>query len=339
MSLRSPLPRLVLAGTLAAGVLWGLGNRELLDLAGLEAALRGLGGWAPAAFVAAFAAATVAFVPGGLFGLAGGALFGPLWGTLWNLAGATLGATLAFLAARYIASDWVARRAGGRVKQLVAGVEAEGWRFVALVRLVPLFPFNLLNYALGLTRIRLRDYVLATAACMLPGTAAYTWLGYAGREAAAGRGEALQYGLLGLGLLAAVVLLPRLLRRLRGAPAVAWMSIPELERRRDAGEAVALVDVRSPAEYTGPLGHIPGARNVPLGEIAARAGALAATTERPLVLVCRTDKRSATAAAILRDAGIGDVRVLRGGMEAWNRRGSAQQIPATEPQPETEALR
>jgi len=325
MSLRaSRLARLALAGALAAGVLWALANRDLLDLPQLERGLRDLGAWAPAAFVAAFALATVAFLPGGLFGLAGGALFGPLWGTAWNLAGATLGATLAFLAARYIASDWVARKSGGRLGRLVAGVEAEGWRFVALVRLVPLFPFNLLNYALGLTRIRLRDYVLATALCMLPGTAAYTWLGHAGREAAAGRGEALRYALLGLGLLAAVVLAPRLVRRLRGAPSPGWMSIAELERRRDANEPFALVDVRSPEEFAGPLGHIPGARNVPLAEVAARADALAEAIDGPLVLVCRTDKRSAAAAAILRAAGIADVRVLRGGMEAWSRRAPAQ---------------
>ena len=125
------------------------------------------------------------FVPGSVMTLAGGALFGPLWGTLWNLIGAVLGATLAFVAARYVAAGFVARRAGARLKALVEGVEAEGWRFVAFVRLVPLFPFNLLNYALGLTRIRLAEYVIASAICMLPGTFAYTYLGYAGREAAA----------------------------------------------------------------------------------------------------------------------------------------------------------
>ena len=79
-----------------------------------------------------------------------------------NLAGATLGATFAFLIARYIAGDWVARKAGGLLKRLVDGVEAEGWRFVAFVRLVPLFPFNLSTMSLGLTRIPLHQYVLAT---------------------------------------------------------------------------------------------------------------------------------------------------------------------------------
>ena len=97
---------------------------------------------------------------------------------------------LAFLVARYLASDWVAARSGGRLRQLIHGVETEGWRFVAFVRLVPLFPFNLLNYALGLTRIRFSHYLIATYVCMLPGAFAYTYLGYAGREAVGG-GEGL----------------------------------------------------------------------------------------------------------------------------------------------------
>lgn len=115
-----------------------------------------------------------------------GALFGPLWGMVVNLLGATLGASAAFLLGRYVAGDRIRRMAGGRLDRLVTGVEAEGWRFVAFVRLVPIFPFNLLNYALGLTRIPFAPYVLASMICMLPGTFAYTWLGYTGREASTG---------------------------------------------------------------------------------------------------------------------------------------------------------
>jgi uncharacterized membrane protein YdjX (TVP38/TMEM64 family) len=85
-----------------------------------------------------------------------------------------LGATIAFMIARYVASDWVAARAGERLARLIRGVEEEGWRFVAFVRLVPLFPFNLVNYAFGLTRIRLGEYALASFVCMAPGALAYT---------------------------------------------------------------------------------------------------------------------------------------------------------------------
>ena len=182
------------------------------------------------AHVGLFALATVFFVPGAIFGLAGGALFGPLWGTVLNLAGAILGASASFLIARYLAADWVRRKAGGRLERLIAGVEAEGWRFVAFTRLVPLFPFNLLNYALGLTRIPLTHYVLASLVCMAPGTLAYTWLGHAGREALVGDDSAIRYGLVALALLAAVAFLPRLVRRIRAA----GLGEPPAKRRSGA---------------------------------------------------------------------------------------------------------
>jgi len=118
-----------------------------------------------------------------------------------------------------LASDWVAQRAGGRTRQLVEGVEKEGWRFVAFVRLVPLLPFNLLNYALGLTRLKFSHYLLATYVFMLPGAIAYTYLGYAGREAVAGGEGLIRKALLALALLAVVAFLPRLIGRLRGGAA------------------------------------------------------------------------------------------------------------------------
>ena len=97
-----------------------------------------------------------------MFGLAGGLLFGPLWGTILNLAGVMLGATAAFLVGRYVAADWVRSLTGPRLQRLVDGVEAEGWRFVAFVQLVPLFPFNPSNYAPGFTRISLKEYSVAS---------------------------------------------------------------------------------------------------------------------------------------------------------------------------------
>jgi uncharacterized membrane protein YdjX (TVP38/TMEM64 family) len=124
---------------------------------------------------------------------------------------------MAFLIARYFAGDWVARKAAGRLGRLIEGVEAENWRFVAFVRLVPLFPFNLTNYALGLTRITFVPYVITSFICMAPGGIAYTWLGHAGREAFDGDTSAIQWGLLALALLAAITFLPRLLRRLKGS--------------------------------------------------------------------------------------------------------------------------
>ena len=210
------LARIAFALALAAALVWAILHREMFDAAAIEGWVDGLGFWAPAVFIVLWVLWAVLFLPGAIIGLAGGALFGPVWGVLWTLTGATLGASVAFLAARFVASDWVAARAGGRLKTLLDGVEAEGWRFVALTRLVPLFPYNLLNYALGLTRIPFPAYVLTTLVCMAPGTIAFTYLGYVGREAASGGEGLVQKGALALGLLAVVAFLPRLIRRLRG---------------------------------------------------------------------------------------------------------------------------
>jgi len=314
VSARRLLPRLGIILLLLAGAGWAAFHRDQFSLASLDAWMAALGVWAPVGYVILYALATVAFVPGALFGIAGGALFGAFWGTLWNLAGATFGATLAFVVARYVAGDWVARNAGGLLKRIIDGVDAEGWRFVAFVRLVPLFPFNLSNYVLGLTRIPLHSYVIATAVCMAPGTLAYTLLGHAGREALSGQTDAVHYGLLALGLLAAIVLLPRLISRLRRS--ASWIEAADLKRRLDRGEAMTVIDVRGPDEFTGPLSHIFTARNIPISELDARLEEVPRSMS--IVLVCRTDKRSAAAGEALRDAGFQHVRVLRRGMEQWN---------------------
>jgi len=223
---------------LLAAALLGLAGaalalRDRFDAAALRAWVESAGAAGPAIFIAIYAVATVLFLPGAVITLAGGALFGPVWGTLWNLSGATLGATLAFLIARHFGADWVARRAGPRLRRLDEGVSAEGWRFVAFVRLVPLFPFNLLNYALGLTRIPLLVYVLASAVFMLPGALAYTWLGYTGREVLAGGGDMVRNVLVALALVATLSFLPRLIRRLRTPPR---LSVEAPESRLESGE-------------------------------------------------------------------------------------------------------
>jgi uncharacterized membrane protein YdjX (TVP38/TMEM64 family) len=316
MNARRLLPRLALLLLLTAAVGWGAWHRDQFNLPALDAWLSSLGLWAPIGYVVLYALGTIAFVPGVVFALAGGALFGPVWGSVWNLTGATLGATLAFLVARYLMGDWVARKAGGLLKRLIDGVDAEGWRFVALVRLVPLFPFNLSNYVLGLTRIPLHHYILATLVCMAPGAVAYTWLGYAGRGALAGETGAVRYGLLALGLLAAIALLPRLIGRWRKS--TSWIEARDLKRRLDGGEAVTIIDVRGSDEFTGSLGHLATARNIPVAELNGRLAELAGLERTPIVLVCRTDKRSAAAAQTLRSAGFLQVSVLRRGMEQWN---------------------
>jgi uncharacterized membrane protein YdjX (TVP38/TMEM64 family)/rhodanese-related sulfurtransferase len=319
VSAQRRLPRVLLLLGVAVVIAWAANNRDLLDLEALDAWLSGLGLLAPFAYLGLYAAGTIAFLPGALFALGGGALFGPVWGSLLNLVGATIGASLAFLIARYLAGDWAAARTGGRLQRIIGGVEAEGWRFVAFVRLVPLFPFNLTNYALGLTRIRFAAYVITSFICMAPGAIAYTWLGHAGREALAGDAAAIRYGLMALGLLAAIAFLPRLARRRRGEK-FQWIDVGALtDRLREGG--ITVVDVRGPNEFDGALGHIAQALNLPLGELPNRLIEIKTSQDLPVILVCRTDKRSASAATILSDAGFRDVRILRGGMEQWNRDG------------------
>ncbi len=309
-------------GLLALFLLFAVGvtfiMRDHLDVAAMQARVESAGAAGPLVFMMLYALATVLFLPGSLLTLAGGALFGPFWGTLWNLTGATAGAALAFLIARYLGADWAARRAGPRLARLNDGVSGEGWRFIAFVRLVPVFPFNLLNYALGLTRIPFVVYVLATWLFMLPGAIAYTWLGYAGREAVGGGDGMIRNILIALALLAATAFLPRFVRKLREKP---MLTVDTLKQQLDAGADILLLDVRPAADFTGEQGHIATASNVPLEELQARLSELKAFKTRPVRLVCRTDRRSTQAARLLSEAGFEDARVIEGGMTAWRTKG------------------
>lgn len=310
------LPRLLIGLALLAAIAAAIAYRDRFDAAALQAWVEGAGAAGPLLFMAVYALATVLFLPGSVLTLAGGALFGPVWGTLWNLTGATVGASFAFLIARYLGADWVARKAGGRAKQLIDGVEQEGWRFVAFVRLVPLFPFNLLNYALGLTRIPFPAYVIASWLFMLPGAFAYTWLGFAGREALAGGEGMIRNILIALALLAAVGFIPRLVKRLRSKPAVT-LDIPGLNARL-GGETVVL-DVRDAADFA--AGHIAGARNIPLPELKNRLAELEDWRDRPVAVVCRTDKRSAQAVQMLGEQGFKEPLLVMEGMQRWKNDG------------------
>ncbi len=322
-------PRLLLALALTAGIALALLYRKHLDTAAVTAWIAAAGLAGPLVFMAIYAVATIFFLPGSLLTLVGGALFGPIWGTLYNLAGATLGAGLAFLVARYLAGDWVQARSGGILKRLVTGVEAEGWRFVAFTRLVPVFPFNLLNYALGLTRIPFLHYLIATSVCMVPGALAYTWLGYAGREAAGGGEGLIQKGLIALALLAGLAFLPRLISRLRQGP---MMQVTELKSRLDAGAPLLVLDVRTAADFDGDQGHISGALNLPLEDLPSRLDALGTDPERPIALICRTDRRSAKAATLLAQHGFARVQVIQGGMTAWLANGWPSASHPTQPE-------
>ena len=198
---------MVVIAVVAALVL--AGRQLTTQLPRLTAAVDGLGVWGPVAFIGAYALACIAFVPASLLTLAAGALFGVVRGTIFVLIGATLGAFGAFLIARYVARDWVAARVARdpRFAAIDAAIAEQGRKVVFLLRLSPVIPFTVLNYALGLTKVRLADFLIASAG-MVPGTVLYVYSGklasvVAGASSATTppKGPAF-YAVLGLGLAA-----------------------------------------------------------------------------------------------------------------------------------------
>ena len=176
--------------------------------------IQGYGALAPLVYMLVYTIAPALLLPGLPLTIAGGILFGPFWGVVYAIAGSTLGACVAFLAARYIARDWVERRLQDpRWRRLDRAVEKQGWKIVAFTRLIPLFPFNLLNYAFGLTRIRFLHYALATFVFMLPAYIAFIVFSSSLPDLIQGRISPSLVA--GLGLVLLVLLLPVLYRRYR----------------------------------------------------------------------------------------------------------------------------
>lgn len=140
--------------------------------------VKNLGSTGIIAFIVIYNLAAILFIPGSLLTLGGGALYGVVWGSFYVFIAATSGATIAFLIGRYVARDWVSQRIQNNAQfQAIDGAVAkEGLKIVLLTRLSPIFPFNLLNYGLGLTRVSLKDYVLGSIG-MIPGTIMYVYIG------------------------------------------------------------------------------------------------------------------------------------------------------------------
>ncbi len=194
---RSPVPWLrLVVGVAAVGLLMTFG-REVAGSVPLFAEwVEGLGVWGPLAFMFGYAIATVAFVPGSLLTLVAGAIFGIAQGVLFVFIGASVGATAAFFLARTVARQAIEQKLGdnARFAAIDRAVGRQGLKIVTLLRLSPVFPFNMLNYALGLTRVRPRDYVVACLG-MLPGTLLYVYTGkVVGDVAALAGGAATERG-------------------------------------------------------------------------------------------------------------------------------------------------
>ena len=196
------------------------GAAEYLQQEKLRALIAGYGALAPAIYILIYALAPVLLLPGLPITIVGGILFGPFWGVVYTITGATIGASLAFLVARYVARDWVAAKlTGPKWEKLDSEVAQHGWKVVAFTRLIPAFPFNLLNYAFGLTKVSFAHYVLATFFCMLPACIAF--IVFSSSLLGLIRGNMSPTALLGIVLIVAVSLLPLVYRRIKGKPAIA----------------------------------------------------------------------------------------------------------------------
>lgn len=167
-------------------------------------------------YVALYIAATALSLPGAaILTLTGGAVFGAVTATLLVNVGATIGATLAFLIARYLFRDWVEARLGARLAAFNAGLAKGAWGYLLFLRLVPVFPFFLINLGAGLTQVRLRTYFLATMVGILPGSFVYCNAG-ANLARIEKLSDVASPGVLGaLALLGAFALVPTLYLRLR----------------------------------------------------------------------------------------------------------------------------
>ncbi len=202
----------VLLALVALAVLIVIGRRLGAYIPQFAEWVDSLGVWGPLVFILGYAVATVAFIPGSLLTLAAGAIFGLARGTLFVFIGAAIGSALAFLVARYLARSSIEHRLENRPRfaTIDKAVAKEGRKIVFLLRLSPIFPYNLLNYALGLTSVSFRDYVIASFG-MLPGTFLYVYYGKAiGSLAAVAGGAEVEKGagywiFLGAGLLATLV--------------------------------------------------------------------------------------------------------------------------------------
>ena len=130
-------------------------------------------------FIGIYIIATLAFLPAAILTLGAGIIFGVIWGSLYVFIGATLGAVAAFLVGRYLAQSWIKEKISSYKKFAIIdkAVSKQGLKIVLLVRLSPLFPFNLLNYAFGITSVSFQDYLIGSVG-MIPGTIMYVYFGY-----------------------------------------------------------------------------------------------------------------------------------------------------------------
>lgn len=205
--------RLLLLVLLAVGVVYIVRHRAAFDPQALSAAIASRPA-APLVFLALHVAASLLFVPRTLLAVAAGVVFGLAWGVVWAAAGSVLGAVAGFLVARYVNSGLIDLESMPRLGPVLRRAEAGGWRAVTALRLIPIVPHSLANYALGLTRLPLASYAVGSLLGQLPMTVASVELGAAGGRLWAGSTDWIAPTLIGLAALALSLVLPRFAKSL-----------------------------------------------------------------------------------------------------------------------------
>jgi len=210
------LKRILVLGILVAAIFLVryTGATQYLEQEKLRALIQSYGALAPAIYMLIYTLAPTLLLPGLPITIAGGILFGPLWGVVYTITSATAGACVAFLVARYVARGWVeGKLKSPRWRRLDEEVERQGWKVVAFTRLIPAFPFNLLNYAFGLTKIKFSHYAITTFICMLPACIAFIVFSSSLLDLI--RGKVSPSLIIGLGLIVLVSLIPFFYKKIK----------------------------------------------------------------------------------------------------------------------------
>lgn len=190
------------------------GASQYLEQEKLRELIASSGNLAPIIYMVTYALAPALFLPGLPLTIVGGILFGPLWGVIYTIISSTIGACIAFLVSRYIGREWITGKLRSpKWKKLAEMVEQQGWKAVAFTRLIPIFPFNLLNYAFGLTRVKFSHYALATFFGMLPACIAFIVFSSSLLEVI--RGKITPSFVVGILLILSVSLIPLVYRKMK----------------------------------------------------------------------------------------------------------------------------
>ena len=198
---RAKIIKFILIALLIFFYAFVLFNRDQLHFSQLHDYVESTGFWAPFVFILISAIWATTFMPATLIILLGGAVFGPYYGVLYSCLGVTLGGILSFIVSRFFLFNYVQHKLAGSMKRIFNCMESESWMFVAMTRLTPIFPFFILSYIFGLTRITLTSYIMGTIVGIFPSILAFNYLGYFGGQIAGHSDHILVKGLYALGFL------------------------------------------------------------------------------------------------------------------------------------------